>query len=254
MSSLALLAVRSTWSHPCHRRTQHGHSQKPDKVNTVLLVDDEISLLEAVRFQLEKACYSVLTTRDGADGLAIALREKPDLVLLDINLPGLDGLEVCQQLRAQGFTSPVLLLTARDEEIDKVVGLEVGADDYITKPFSSRELLARVKAHLRRERRRETSQELRCGPLELDPARRVMLVAGEPVELSTREFDLAQAFLEHPGQVLTRQQLLDRVWGFDYVGEDRVVNVTVGRLREKLGPHQDTLATVRGVGYRLEET
>lgn len=221
---------------------------------TILLVDDEISLREAVSFQLEKACYQVLTAVDGPSGLEMASDHKPDLVLLDVNLPGMDGLEVCQTLRARNFHAPILLLTARDSEIDKVVGLEVGADDYLTKPFSSRELLARVKAHLRRERRRlQSSEVLISGELVLDLTSRRFKVADDSVELSSREFDLLEAFLEHPGQVLTRDQLIDRVWGYDYEGEARVVNVTVGRLREKLGSAGKRLTAVRGVGYRLEE-
>lgn len=221
----------------------------------VLLVDDEPALLEAVSFQLEKACYRVITARHGEQALELALTNQPDLVLLDVNLPGLDGLEVCQTLRARDFSAPILLLTARDGEVDKIVGLEVGADDYITKPFSSRELLARVKAHIRRERRRQSSSMvLEFGPINLDAQARRFWVEGHPVELTAREFDLMRTFLEHPGQALTREQLLDRVWGYDYEGEARVVNVTVGRLREKLGPHQSQLVAVRGVGYRFEET
>lgn len=214
---------------------------------TVLLVDDELPLVEAVSFQLEKADYKVLVAHSGDEGLRLARRHGPDLILLDINLPGLDGLEVCQALRSESYNGPILLLSARDEEIDKVVGLEVGADDYVTKPFSARELVARVRAHLRRERRGTRP----AGGLVLDSRARRVSLEGVPVELTPREFDLLEMFVNHPGQVLTRDQLLCRVWGYDYEGEERVVNVTVGRLREKLDS-PDRIVTVRGVGYRYD--
>lgn len=214
---------------------------------TVLIVDDERALVEAVRFQLERADYRVVTASSGPEALATVRSASPDLVLLDINLPGLDGLEVCQALRASGFVRPIVLLTARGDEIDRVVGLEVGADDYVVKPFSSRELVARVRAHLRRERRAPAA----VGGLVIDYGRREVRLDGQLVDLTVREFDLLAVLAEHRGQVLTREQLLERVWGYDYEGEARVVNVTVGRLREKIGP--DRVVTVRGVGYRFEE-
>ena len=213
---------------------------------TILIVDDERPLVEAVAFQLEKAQYSVVSAFDGTQGLAMARQYRPDLVLLDVNLPGLDGLEVCQALRNNQYLGPILLLSARDEEIDKVLGLEVGADDYVTKPFSPRELVARVRAHLRRERRGQQPRGL-----QLDARRREVTIDGSLLELTAREYELLDVFVRHKDQVLTRDQLLEKVWGYDYDGEARVVNVTVGRLRDKLDS-PDRIATVRGVGYRYD--
>ena len=215
---------------------------------TVLVVDDEPALIEAVSFQLEKAQYEVLVARNGNDALQVARSRHPDLILLDINLPGLDGLEVCQTLRAENFTNTILLLSARGEEIDKVVGLEVGADDYVTKPFSARELVARVRAHLRRQKREEAPP--RRGLTINEKARRVFLYENE-IELSPKEYDLLEMFARHSGQVLTRDQLLAQIWGYDYDGEARVVNVTVGRLRDKLD-NPARITAVRGIGYRFD--
>jgi len=215
---------------------------------TVLVVDDEPALIEAVSFQLEKAQYEVLVARNGNDALQVARSRHPDLILLDINLPGLDGLEVCQTLRAENFTNTILLLSARGEEIDKVVGLEVGADDYVTKPFSARELVARVRAHLRRQKREEAPP--RRGLTIDEKARRVFLDENE-IELSPKEYDLLEMFARHSGQVLTRDQLLAQIWGYDYDGEARVVNVTVGRLRDKLD-NPARITAVRGIGYRFD--
>lgn len=225
----------------------------------ILLVEDEVALREGVTFQLERAEYTVVAVESGEQALTQIPRISPDLVLLDINLPGIDGLEVCQKLRAGGYNLPVLLLTARGEEIDRVVGLEVGADDYIVKPFSSRELLARIKAHLRRERRRtESSAEpiatAETPAVSLDPLQREARKDGCLLDLTPREFELLQVLLAHKGQVLTRDQLLEKVWGYDFEGESKVVNVTIARLREKLesDPSQPRhLLTVRGVGYRF---
>lgn len=228
---------------------------------TVLIVEDEISLSEAVAFQLERAEYGVRSVGSGEAALAAVEESPPDLILLDINLPGMDGLEVCQALRARGFVAPILLLTARGDEIDRVVGLEVGADDYVVKPFSSRELLARVKAHLRRERRRPTepassaiTARVSASGVTIDPAAREVTADGRLLDLSPREFDLLWVLWNHRGQVLTRDQLLEKVWGYDFEGESRVVNVTIGRLREKLevdARNPTRLLTSRGVGYRL---
>ena len=215
---------------------------------TVLVVDDEPALIEEVSFQLEKAQYEVLVARNGNDALQVARSRHPDLILLDINLPGLDGLEVCQTLRAENFTNTILLLSARGEEIDKVVGLEVGADDYVTKPFSARELVARVRAHLRRQKREEAPP--RRGLTIDEKARRVFLDENE-IELSPKEYDLLEMFARHSGQVLTRDQLLAQIWGYDYDGEARVVNVTVGRLRDKLD-NPARITAVRGIGYRFD--
>ena len=227
---------------------------------TILLVEDEVALREGICFQLERAEYSVVAVESGEAALESVKTSPPDLILLDINLPGIDGLEVCQKLRASEYHLPVLLLTARGDEIDRVVGLEVGADDYIVKPFSSRELLARIKAHLRRERRRgEPSAEALPAPevpapVTLDPLQREARKDGELLDLTPREFDLLNVLISHKGQVLTREQLLEKVWGYDFEGESRVVNVTIGRLRDKLESDPSNprhLLTVRGVGYRF---
>lgn len=227
---------------------------------TILLVEDEVALREGICFQLERAEYSVVAVESGEAALESVKTSPPDLILLDINLPGIDGLEVCQKLRASEYHLPVLLLTARGDEIDRVVGLEVGADDYIVKPFSSRELLARIKAHLRRERRRgEPSVEPlptpeAPAPVTLDPLQREARRDGELLDLTPREFDLLNVLIAHKGQVLTREQLLEKVWGYDFEGESRVVNVTIGRLRDKLENDPSNprhLLTVRGVGYRF---
>ncbi len=227
---------------------------------TILLVEDEVALREGICFQLERAEYSVIAVESGESALAAVKANPPDLILLDINLPGMDGLEVCQKLRASEYHLPVLLLTARGDEIDRVVGLEVGADDYIVKPFSSRELLARIKAHLRRERRRgESSAEPlptpeAPAPVTLDPLQREARKDGDLLDLTPREFDLLNVLISHKGQVLTRDQLLEKVWGYDFEGESRVVNVTIGRLRDKLESDPSNprhLLTVRGVGYRF---
>ena len=227
---------------------------------TILLVEDEVALREGICFQLERAEYSVIAVESGESALVAVKANPPDLILLDINLPGMDGLEVCQKLRASEYHLPVLLLTARGDEIDRVVGLEVGADDYIVKPFSSRELLARIKAHLRRERRRgESSAEPlptpeAPAPVTLDPLQREARKDGDLLDLTPREFDLLNVLISHKGQVLTRDQLLEKVWGYDFEGESRVVNVTIGRLRDKLESDPSNprhLLTVRGVGYRF---
>ena len=227
---------------------------------TILLVEDELALREGICFQLERAEYSVIAVDSGEAALESVKASPPDLILLDINLPGMDGLEVCQKLRASEYHLPVLLLTARGDEIDRVVGLEVGADDYIVKPFSSRELLARIKAHLRRERRRgEPSVEPLPtpevpAPVTLDPLQREARKDGELLDLTPREFDLLNVLISHKGQVLTREQLLEKVWSYDFEGESRVVNVTIGRLRDKLESDPSNprhLLTVRGVGYRF---
>ncbi len=181
-----------------------------------------------------------------------ALADRPDLVLLDVMLPGQDGFEVCRTLRGRGFANPVLLLTARAEEIDSVLGLELGADDYITKPFRHRELLARVRAHLRRGRRVETP---RAGGLELVTDRREAFLEGKRLDLTPREYQLLQYFVEHARKALSRERILEAVWGYDYDGEARVVNVTIQRLRDKLEADPalpQRIVTVRGVGYMFE--
>lgn len=231
---------------------------------TILVVDDEERLRELLRGYLAQAGFGVLLAADGVQALDVARARRPDLLVLDLNLPGLDGLEVCRQLRA--FSDAyVLMLTARAEEIDRVVGLEVGADDYLTKPFSPRELVARVRAMLRRPRGTSglaempnmpaEPQAMVLGSLSLDMVRHEVLLDGAPLALTSTEYSLLVALATQPGRVFTRAQLLEQVWGADYFGDDHVVDVHIANLRKKLGenPGQPRLIdTVRGVGYRLK--
>ena len=220
----------------------------------ILVIDDEPSILEVVSAYLRNEGYQVLTARDGASGLKAARAFKPDLLVLDIMLPGMDGLELLTRLRRES-DAYVILLTARSEETDKIVGLSLGADDYLTKPFSPRELVARVKAALRRLRSgggvAETST-LSFRHVRIDSGRRQVWVDEEPVELTTTEFDLLKTLAEHRGLVLSREQLLEKVWGYDFYGEERVVDVHIGHIRQKLGDER-FIVTVRGVGYRFED-
>ena len=223
----------------------------------ILVVDDEESLLESIRFLLEQQGYRVLTALRGAEALAVAAREKPDLVLLDVMLPGMDGFEICRSLRQQGFAGLVVLLTARGDEIDQVVGLELGADDYLTKPFRHRELAARLKAHLRRSQREGvglSSNAMQAGELRLVVERREAWHGEKRLELSPKEFQLLQYLLELRGRACTREQILEACWGYDFEGESRVVNVTIQRLREKLesAGRSPQIVTVRSLGYMLD--
>jgi two-component system alkaline phosphatase synthesis response regulator PhoP len=221
----------------------------------ILVVDDEPSIIKLVTAYLKPEGYEVLTAADGPSGLKSARAFKPDVVILDIMLPGMDGLEVLQQIRRES-QAYVILLTARTEEADKVIGLSVGADDYMTKPFSPRELTARIKAALRRLQLSPTlaggTGVLAFGHLRLDAAGRKVSVDDQPVELTAIEFDLLLALAENRGRVLSRQQLLEKVWGGEYFGEMRVVDVHLGHIRQKLG-RADLIATVRGIGYRFED-
>jgi two-component system alkaline phosphatase synthesis response regulator PhoP len=219
----------------------------------ILVIDDEPGILNLVTAYLRQEGYEYYTATDGPSGLKAARAFKPDLIVLDIMLPGMDGLEVLTHLRRESNVY-VLMLTAKAEEMDKIVGLSVGADDYLTKPFSPRELIARIKAALRRMRQEGSPVEgniLSFRHVRLDTAARLVWVDDEPVELTTTEFDLLRVLTEHRGMVLSREQLLDKVWGGDYFGEIRVVDVHLGHVRQKLGV--DVIATVRGVGYRFED-
>jgi two-component system response regulator VicR len=224
----------------------------------ILIVDDEPPIVDVLSYNLKRANYDVIIARDGEQALAQARRERPDLIILDLMLPRLDGLEVCRTLRRERDV-PIIMLTALDEEVDRVVGLELGADDYVVKPFSVRELMARVKNVLRRatpsvaEAATTTSQ---VGDLTVDPARREVYFSGEELELTALEFELLHTLAQHAGQVLTREQLVEQVWGYDYLGDLRVVDAAVKRLRAKLrqaAPQTETIVTVRGVGYKLSE-
>lgn len=225
---------------------------------TVLVVDDEPTIREVVELYLRREGFDVVVAPDGPSAIAAIGRRRPDLVVLDLMLPGLGGLEVLRQIRADG-SLPVILLTARGEEADRVVGLELGADDYVTKPFSNRELVARVKAVLRRSQPPTTAPAapaaLAVGGLRLDAAARSVTLDGRPVGLTAREFDLLAFLMRHPGQVFTREQLLDNVWGYTFASDLSTVTVHVRRLREKIerDPANPTLLqTVWGVGYKLE--
>jgi DNA-binding response OmpR family regulator len=217
-------------------------------VGTVLLIEDEHSIANVVRIALERDGYRVICMRTGEEGLAELARHSVSLVLLDIGLPGIDGLEVCRRMRAASEL-PIIMLTARDEESDRIVGLELGADDYVSKPFSPRELAARVKAVLRRSTAVPRAEELAIGDVTLSRSQHEVQVVGRPVELTATEFELLAFFLENPGLLFSREVLLDRVWGLDYPGGTRTVDQHVAQVRTKLGRPQ-LIETVRGAGYK----
>jgi len=222
----------------------------------VLVVEDEESFSDALSYMLRREGYETVVAADGLGALAEFDRAGADIVLLDLMLPGLSGTEVCRSLRAKSSV-PIIMLTAKDAEIDKVVGLELGADDYVTKPYSARELVARIRAVLRRRTEAEQPEErsLVAGPVRLDVDRHVVAVDGRPVALPLKEFDLLELLLRNAGRVLTRGQLIDRVWGADYVGDTKTLDVHVKRLRAKIEPDpaQPTyLLTVRGLGYKFD--
>jgi two-component system OmpR family response regulator len=230
----------------------------------ILVVEDDQTLLDVLKYNLVKEGYNVVTAEDGIQALEVARSEKPEVIVLDIMLPKLDGLEVCRILRGE-MTVPILMLTAKTEEIDKVLGLELGADDYMAKPFSMRELLARVRAMIRRTEmmKKEISFEkaaepsaIKVGGLEIDLTGHRVFLSGSCLDLSPIEFDLLVFLLENRGRVFSRDHLLERVWGYDYAGDTRTVDVHIRWLRQKIEPdpaHPRHLLTVRGVGYKFEE-
>jgi two-component system, OmpR family, response regulator RegX3 len=225
-------------------------------VTRIMVVEDEESFSEALSFMLRREGYEVEVAGDGNTAMDVFERHGADLILLDLMLPGLSGLEVCRQIRVKSQV-PIIMLTAKDGEIDKVVGLEIGADDYVTKPFSSRELLARVRSVLRRNGEPEEliASTVEAGPVRMDVDRHVVTVRGETVAMPLKEFDLLELLVRNAGRVLTRAQLIDRVWGADYVGDTKTLDVHVKRLRAKV--EQDPanplhLVTVRGLGYKFE--
>lgn len=228
----------------------------PDKI---LVVDDELHIRELVKFNLMKEGFEVLEAGDGHAAVKMVRTEKPDLVILDLMLPGLDGLEVCRSLKGRRETAaiPIIMLTAKSEEIDKVIGLELGADDYLTKPFSTRELTARVKAVLRRSHK-DTSQvgEMVIGELRLNFSRYEAYLGKEKLELTPKEYELIKLLSTNVGKVFTRDQLLEKIWGYEYFGDTRTVDVHVRHLRAKLAQDAeiaDAIETVRGVGYRFRD-
>ncbi|MBS4200342.1 response regulator transcription factor [Bacillus sp. FJAT-49732] len=231
-------------------------------VEKVLVVDDEPSIVTLLRFNLEKAGYSVITAEDGKTGLDMAMAEKPDLIILDLMLPGMDGMDVCKTLRQEKIKTPILMLTAKDDEFDKVLGLELGADDYLTKPFSPREVIARVKAILRRTNMNEISDDvakdevIEIGELTIFPEKYEAVLSGTKLDLTPKEFELLLYLANNQGKVLSRHQLLDAVWNYDFAGDSRIVDVHISHLREKI--EADTkqpayIKTIRGFGYKLEK-
>ena len=222
----------------------------------ILVVEDEVSFSDPLSYLLTKEGYDVAVAETGPDALAEFDRAGADLVLLDLMLPGLSGVDVCRTIR-QKSSVPIIMLTAKDSEIDKVVGLEIGADDYVTKPYSSRELLARIKAVLRRLQEPEDllPSTLEAGPVRMDVERHTVAVDGRPVSLPLKEFELLEMLLRNAGRVLTRMQLIDRVWGSDYVGDTKTLDVHIKRLRAKIEPDPAKpvhIVTVRGLGYKFE--
>jgi len=222
-------------------------------MDTILLVDDEPSIVSLAKMYLEREGFRVESAGDGLLALETVERLRPALVVLDIMLPGADGFEVCRRLRGAGNQVPIIMLTARDEDIDKILGLELGADDYLTKPFNPRELVARVKAILRRIDRPAApdAAPLRIADLTIDPARREVSLNGFPVSLRTQEFDLLLTLAGQPGRVFTREQLLEKAWGFDFYGQTRTVDVHIVQLRKRLAGSAVKIETVTGVGYKL---
>jgi len=227
----------------------------------ILVVDDEPAVTDLLAYNFRKAHYDVLTAADGRLALRLAQEAKPDLILLDLMIPEVDGLDVCRELR-KSSSVPIIMITARGEEVDRVVGLEIGADDYVTKPFSVRELMARVKAVLRRAQNEATEKESSTilrgpGDLFMDLERRTVMVQGMSLELTRLEFDLLHRLRINAGRVLTRERLLEQAWGYDYVGDTRAVDSAIKRLRAKLreaSPNADCIEAVRGLGYKLNHT
>ncbi len=222
-------------------------------IQRILVVDDEPNIVQLVSMYLARENYTVITAGDGQKALDIVKTQKPDLVVLDVMLPSLDGLEVCRCLRAEGNAVPIIMVTARDDDIDKIIGLELGADDYLTKPFNPRELVARIRAVLRRGSLEgaQSQKLIRIVDLEINLAGREVTIDGEPVELRTQEFEVLRVLAENKGIVLTREQLLRKAWGYDFYGQTRTVDVHIAQLRRKLASSQVRIETVTGYGYKL---
>ena len=223
-------------------------------MHKILVIEDETNIRELISYNLTNNTYKVIEAEDGLQGLEMSIKEKPDLILLDLMLPGMNGLDICKELRDRGSKIPIIILTAKNEDIDKVMGLEFGADDYMTKPFSVHELMARIKAVLRRAELRNDVKYITKGALTINIERHEVLVDGKAVELSLKEFDLLKTLAEHKGMVMTRDQLLDKIWGIDYDGENRTVDVHIRYLRKKLGDEEAEskyIQTIRGMGYKM---
>ena len=220
-------------------------------METVLVVDDEKNIRELIQLYLTNAGYRVVNAVDGAEALRLARADKPDLIVLDLMLPQVEGYEVCRRLRREGNDLPIIMLTARDDDVDKIVGLELGADDYMTKPFNPRELVARIKAVLRRTAPANLQVVLKMGDLRLDNEVHEVLLAGQELELRQKEFELLATLMSHPNQALSREQLLAQVWGYEFSGDTRTVDVHVARLRERMCKSSVKIETVWGIGYKL---
>ncbi len=220
---------------------------------TILIVDDEANIIQLAKMYFEREGFKVISAGDGISALKMVKENHPALLILDIMLPGMDGFEICKKIRGENNNIPILMLTARDEDIDKILGLELGADDYLTKPFNPRELVARAKAILRRASPGENAihDTFHLGDLVLDPSRREVRVNGELIPLRTQEFEVLAVLLHHRGLVMTREQLLSKAWGFDFAGETRTVDVHIAQLRQKLSASQVKIETVTGIGYKL---
>ena len=230
---------------------RNNNPRQKKQMPKILVVDDEVHIIELVRLYLEREGYEVDETSNGTDAVLKQRTGNPDLILLDLMLPDIDGYEVCRRIRTQSDT-PILMLTARKEDIDKIVGLELGADDYLTKPFNPRELVARVRAILRRyQAGQQPGDTAEMGKLRIDFSRQEVTVNSRPVKLRTKEFSLLSAFIRNPGIVLSREKLLEDVWGFDYYGESRTVDVHVNHLRDKIAGSGVQIETVRGTGYKI---
>jgi len=223
---------------------------------TILVVEDEKDIVDLIAYHLKQSGFSVLWALDGPSGLELARKKRPGLIILDLMLPGMDGKDVCRSLKSNPFTQsiPVLMLTAKTEEVDRVIGFELGADDYVTKPFSPRELVLRVKAILRRkEVPSEGEKVIEIDDLLIDVDRHQVSIKGKPIRLTSTEFKLLVELVSNRGRVQTRERLLDKVWGYTYEGYARTVDTHIRRLREKLGKAGDMIETLRGVGYRFQE-
>ena len=236
------------------------HEKYEEEKKKILAVDDESSILDLLKFNIEKEGFTFVSASDGEEGLQKVISETPDLVLLDVMLPKIDGLTVCRKIRQEGINIPVIMLSARSEEIDKILGLEIGADDYITKPFSTRELIARIKANLRKSEQDGSTgfnkgNKITVGSLTLDLDKFEVNVRGQVItDLTRREFEVLKFLAQKPGQVVTRESLLEKVWGYEYYGDIRTVDVTVRRIREKIEKNTANpkiLITKRGVGYYI---
>ena len=223
-------------------------------VHKILIIEDEANIRELISYNLAGNNYRVMEAENGLQGFEMSIREKPDLILLDLMLPGKNGLDICKELREKGLKAPIIILTAKHDDIDKVMGLEFGADDYMTKPFSVHELMARIKAVLRRSEQSSEVKYITRGDLTINIERHEVLVDGKEIELSLKEFDLLKTLAENKGMVMTRDQLLDKVWGIDYDGENRTVDVHIRYLRRKLGDEESEskyIQTIRGMGYKM---